>query len=136
MTLNDAEREYLSTQPLGRLATIAPDGTLQNNPVSFRYNPETATIDIGGHHMGATRKFRNVAAGGEVAFVVDDIASVQPWSVRGLEIRGHAEALVDQPPPGPGFSGELIRVHPRRIIAWGLDPAAAGMQGRTVEPPR
>jgi pyridoxamine 5'-phosphate oxidase family protein len=134
MTFTDAELDYLSTQRLGRLATAAPDGTLQNNPVSFRYNPETATIDIGGHDMGASRKFRNVLAGGEAAFVVDDIASLQPWRVRGVEIRGHAEALTDQTPPGPGFSGELIRVHPRRIISWGLDPALQGMQARTVEP--
>ncbi|MCW2917494.1 MAG: pyridoxamine 5-phosphate oxidase [Actinomycetia bacterium] len=134
MSLNDIEREYLSTQRLGRLATVAPDGTLQNNPVSFRYNPETRTIDIGGHGMGASRKFRNIQAGGEVAFVVDDIVSFQPWKVRGLEIRGRAEALADQPPPMPGFSGELIRIHPRRVLAWGLDPAVQGMQKRTVEP--
>ncbi|MCW2888807.1 MAG: pyridoxamine 5-phosphate oxidase family protein [Streptosporangiaceae bacterium] len=136
MTFTDAELEYLSSQRLGRLATVASDGTLQNNPVSFRYNPETATIDIGGHGMGASRKFRNVLAGGEVAFVIDDIASVQPWKVRGVEIRGHGEALADQPPPGPGFSGELIRVRPRRILSWGLDPAVQGMQARTVEAAR
>lgn len=28
---------------------------------------------------------------GRVAFVVDDIASVEPWRVRCVEIRGHAE---------------------------------------------
>jgi AcrR family transcriptional regulator len=59
----EAELEYLSTQKLGRLATAQPDGTLQASPVSFGYNPATRTIDIGGYHMAASRKFRNVAAG-------------------------------------------------------------------------
>ena len=55
-------------------------------------------------------------------FVVDDIVSVDPWRVRGMEIRGDAAALSDQTPLMPGFSPELIRIHPRRIRSWGLDP--------------
>ena len=42
--------------------------------------------------MAASRKFRNVAENGRAAFVVDDIASLDPWRVRCLEIRGDAEA--------------------------------------------
>jgi pyridoxamine 5'-phosphate oxidase family protein len=44
--------------------------------------------------------------------------------VRGIEIRGRAEALTDQEPPMPGMSAELIRIHPRRIISWGLGESA------------
>ncbi len=132
MLLTEAEREYLSSQILGRLATVAPDGMPQNNPVSFRYNPETDTIDIGGRRMGATRKFRNVEATGRAALVVDDIASVNPWRVRGIEFRGRAEALRDQPPLRPGFSPEIIRLHPQRILAWGLDGEAMSMNARSV----
>lgn len=117
---SDVELEYLRGQRLGRLATVAPDGAPQNNPVGFRYNPETNTIDIGGLHMGTTRKFRNVERSSKVAFVVDDIASLQPWRVRGVEVRGEAEALRDQPPEHAHFSSEIIRIHPRRIISWGL----------------
>src|SRR5208282_1618587 len=91
-----AELEYLASQPLGRLATAAAaSGMLQNNPVGFRVDEAAGTIDIGGWNMGASQKFRNVRANGRVAFVVDDLVSVQPWVVRGLEIRGHAEALTD-----------------------------------------
>ena len=54
------------------------------------------------------------------ALVVDDIASTDPWTVRGVEIRGSAEALADVDPPMPGVSRELIRITPRRIISWGL----------------
>jgi pyridoxamine 5'-phosphate oxidase family protein len=128
---NEAELEYLHEQRLGRLATVAEDGSPQNNPVGFRFNPETNTIDVAGRNMGASRKFRNVQAGSRVSLVVDDIASLKPWRVRGIEIRGHAEALTDQPRTSNYFSPELIRIHPERIISWGIDPDQ-GFLARTV----
>jgi nitroimidazol reductase NimA-like FMN-containing flavoprotein (pyridoxamine 5'-phosphate oxidase superfamily) len=48
MKLTDAQLAYLATQRLGRLATADSHGAPQNNPVSFRYNPDLGTIDIGG----------------------------------------------------------------------------------------
>jgi pyridoxamine 5'-phosphate oxidase family protein len=120
MPFSDAELAYLATQRLGRLATVDSGGAPQNSPVGFRYNSELGTIDIGGHSMGASRKFRNLAGNSRVAFVIDDIASYQPWRVRCVEIRGHAEALTDQEPPMAGTSREIIRVHPDRIISFGL----------------
>jgi pyridoxamine 5'-phosphate oxidase family protein len=113
---------YLATQRLGRLATVDRDGAPQNNPVGFRYNPDLGTIDIGGRNMGASRKFRNLAANPRVAFVVDDLASTQPWRPRMVEIRGHAEALRGQD-YGQGFSPEIIRIYPDRVINFGLEPA-------------
>jgi pyridoxamine 5'-phosphate oxidase family protein len=121
MPLTDAEVNYLASQRLGRLATVDSSGAPQNNPVGFRYNPELGTIDIGGRAMGASRKFRNLAANPRVAFVVDDLASIQPWQVRCVEIRGHAEALTGESPLVPGMSGEIIRIHPDRVISFGLD---------------
>lgn len=123
MSFTQAELDYLGTQRLGRLATVAQDGTLQVSPTSFFLRPD-GTLDIGGAAMGRSKKFRNVAASGRAAFVIDDIASFDPWEVRGVEIRGTAEALTDQEPPMPGFSKELIRIHPRRIISWGLGESA------------
>jgi pyridoxamine 5'-phosphate oxidase family protein len=127
-----AERNYLGTQRLGRLATVDRNGLPQNNPVGFEYNPKTGTIDIHGFNLGATRKFRNVAANGRVAFVVDDIASLQPWKVRGIEIRGWADALVEQTPSRNYFSPEVIRIHPEQIFSWGIEPNTEGMRKRTV----
>ena len=116
-----AERAYLATQTEGRLATAQPDGTLQVSPVGFHYNDGAATIDIRGYTMAASRKFRNVAHNGRVAFVVDDIASLNPRRVRCLEIRGHAEAI-DAPPDAVGeLDGAIIRIHPKRIISFGID---------------
>lgn len=122
MSFTDAELSYLAGQPIGRLATAQPDGTLQVNPVGFRYNSATGTIDIGGYNMAASRKFRNVAANGQVAFVVDDVYSTDPWRVRCLEIRGTGEALTDPSDGQAQMDGPIIRVHPRRIISLGLRP--------------
>jgi pyridoxamine 5'-phosphate oxidase family protein len=52
-----SELAYLAEQKLGRLATKAPGGTLQNNPVGYFVNAAEGYIDIGGHGMGASRKF-------------------------------------------------------------------------------
>jgi pyridoxamine 5'-phosphate oxidase family protein len=132
MTLTDSELAYLATQRLGRLATVAPDGAPQNSPVGFRYNAPTGTIDIYGLNMGASRKFRNVAANPFVALVIDDIASVDPWQVRGVEVRGRAEALAGQTPPSARMSSEMIRIHPTRVISWNIDPDQPGMRARDV----
>jgi len=132
MVFTDDELAYLRSQRLGRLATLAPDGTLQNSPVGFSVDAEAGVINIGGRNLGATRKFRNVAANGQVAFVVDDIASVDPWIVRCFEVRGTAEALTDQIPPSPYLSPEVIRIHPRRIISWGMGQDGAESSRRTI----
>ncbi|GAA4623535.1 PPOX class F420-dependent oxidoreductase [Actinoallomurus vinaceus] len=126
MLFTKAEVEYLTGQRLGRLATAQPDGTLQVSPVGFRYNSRTDTIDIAGHGMARSRKFRNVADNGRVAFVVDDVVSVDPWRPRFLEIRGHAEAIAEPADSAydaapTGFDGAIIRIHPKRLISFGLD---------------
>ncbi|MEV0662993.1 PPOX class F420-dependent oxidoreductase [Actinomadura luteofluorescens] len=130
MSLTDLEREYLATQRLGRLATVGPKGDPQNNPVGFDYNTETGTIDIGGWNLASSRKYRNLRHNDQVAFVVDDLASVEPWRVRGIEIRGRAETTTAE---GTRLSGDIIRVHPHTIFTWGIDPAAKEMTRRTIE---
>lgn len=120
LDLSERERSYLESQRLGRLATVAADGQPQNNPVGFFLNDEVGVVDIGGQAMGKTKKFRNVGANPLVSFVVDDLASVKPWRVRGVEIRGRAEAITDWTRPFPYYSHEAIRIHPERVISWGL----------------
>jgi pyridoxamine 5'-phosphate oxidase family protein len=133
MIFTSVELEYLRSQRLGRLATLTPRGTLQNSPITYQVDDEAGVIDVWGRDMGNTRKFHNVAANGQVAFVVDNLASVTPWVVRGIEIRGAAEALTDQSPPNAYMSREVIRIHPRRVIAWGLGPDG-GRTSRQVAP--
>lgn len=133
----EAELDYLNSQPLGRLATLGPDGGPQTRPVGFHVNPQLGTIDIGGHDLGTSRKYRNIQVDPRVSFVVDDLASIQPWRPRGIEIRGRAEALPAGGPVREGFSSELIRIHPERVLGWGLDSDAfAPPHARTVSPSR
>jgi pyridoxamine 5'-phosphate oxidase family protein len=128
----DSELAYLAGQRLGRLATISPSGAPQNNPVGFSVNAELGTVDIFGFNLAKSKKFRNLKGNPNVAFVVDDLASVDPWVVRGVEVRGTAEALDGVTPPMAHMSSQVIRVHPRRIISWGVDPYLPNMSARDV----
>jgi len=123
-----AELGFLADQRIGRLATVAPTGQVQNNPVGFFIDAAAGTITIGGHALGASRKFRNVQQGSTVALVVDDVPSLDPWVVRGVEIRGSAVALNDQEPPLPYFSREIIRITPSVIISWGIEGARSSRE--------
>ena len=128
MAFTRSELNYLASQQLGRLATVQPDGTLQANPVGFSYNPGLGTIDITGYALAGSRKYRNVADNGRVAFVVDDVVSIQPLRVRCVEIRGRGEAVradeASLPSTAAGIDGALIRIHPERIISFGIDSPA------------
>ena len=128
--LNEAEREYLKSQPLARLATVDASGAPQNSPVGAFLDEESGDILIGGFAMGVSRKFRNVRANGHVALVVDDLVSSDPWTVRGLEIRGTAQAQEDVDPPMPSMSREVIRITPTWVSSWGVDPENPDRQTR------
>ena len=108
------ELAYLqSERRLGRVATVGKDGTPHVTPVGWSYNAELETIGVGGRQFDRTKKYRDVKGSGRAAIVVDDLASVDPWWPRGIEVRGRAE-VVDDPAP-------TIRIYPDRIISWGLD---------------
>jgi pyridoxamine 5'-phosphate oxidase family protein len=124
MTFKPHEIAYLHAADLGRLATIQPNGTPQNSPVGFTYNEELGTIDIAGYRMSQSQKYRNIAHNNRVAFVVDDVASRDPWRVRCLEIRGTAAQVVTTAPRGQAgddLDDAIIRITPRRIISFGID---------------
>lgn len=118
------ELDYLASQRLGRLATVDRRSAPQNNPVGFSV-ADDGTVVIGGWNLAQSRKFRNLAGNDRVSLVVDDLASVDPWRVRGVEIRGRAEAVTDVEPARANMSREQIRIHPGRIISWGLDEPEA-----------
>ena len=114
------EIAYLQSQRLGRLATVDEKGNPHVVPVGFRYNPEQESIDIGGHNIVPTKKYRDALRHGRVAFVVDDVQP--PWKPRMIEVRGTAQGL----PVGgkeivKDFSPEILRITPTRIISFGLN---------------
>lgn len=116
---SEMELSYLlGERRLARLATVGADGTPHVAPVGWSYNTEHEAIDIGGHDLQRSKKYRDVAKTGRAAVVIDDIASVDPWHVRGVEVRGRAQALSEPRP--------LIRIHPERVISWGLQSRTIG----------
>jgi pyridoxamine 5'-phosphate oxidase family protein len=117
------EIEYLKSQRLCRIATVGPDGQPHVVPVSYRYNPDTDTIDVSGHNGFAKRKkWRDVQNDPRVAVVIDDIVSVNPWKVRGIEVRGTVEILhTGGETVIPSFDPEMFRITPKRVISWGLE---------------
>ncbi len=81
------------------------------------YDPHLDTMDIRGHDLANTKKFRDIERSGRAALVVDDLASTKPWWPRGIEVRGSAEAI-ENPEP-------VIRIHPQRIVAWVSPPVGS-----------
>jgi pyridoxamine 5'-phosphate oxidase family protein len=114
------EIAYLQSQRLGRLATVSQQGEPHVVPVSFRYNPVYESIDIGGHNIVSTKKYRDAVRYGRAAFVVDDV--LPPWQPRMIEVRGTVEGL----PEGgkeimEAFAPEILRLTPTRIVSFGLN---------------
>ena len=114
------ELEYISEQRLGRLATVDIAGNPHVVPVGFRHNPETDTIEIGGHNIAQTQKWRDAGRHPSVAFVIDDV--LPPWRPRSIEILADAELLESGGEAfARGLDPQIIRLHPVKIIAWGID---------------
>src|SRR4051795_8160330 len=118
----EAELRYMTGgRQLGRVATVGADGTPKDVPVGWIYNAVRETIDIGGRELERSKKFRDVARNGRAAIVIDDLESTDPWRPRAIEVRGRGEEIALPTP--------LIRIHPERIVSWGLE---AGRRARTV----
>jgi pyridoxamine 5'-phosphate oxidase family protein len=126
-----AEIACLSSQRIGRIATVGPNGQPHVVPVGFRYNPEHDSIDIGGRAGFTKRKhYRDIVRNPKVAYVADDLPSLDPWTIRGIEIRGVAEVLSSGGESlVPGFGPDMVRIRAKRIMSWGIEsreaPAAA-----------
>jgi pyridoxamine 5'-phosphate oxidase family protein len=131
-TFTNKELEYLGEQRLGRLATVDGKGNPHAVPVGFRYNSETDTIDIGGHQIAKTQKWRDAGNHPRVAFIVDDV--LPPWQPRSIEILANAE-LLESGGEGfaRGFDPQIIRLHPVKIIAWGIDETRQSRHVQNVE---
>jgi PPOX class F420-dependent enzyme/OxyR family protein/uncharacterized protein (TIGR02246 family) len=132
MALNATEEAFLAGHRLGRLAIIGPGAGPQVKPVGFAYNRELGTIDISGFNMAQSAKYRNVQRHPEVAFVVDTGAGAGFTDAHFLEIRGVAEAVAGQVSSFPDAAAEIIRIQPRRVIGFNIDPKLPGLSIRDI----
>ena len=128
----DAEVEYLQSQRIGRLATLGRNGELHVVPLRFRYNSQLDTIDLLGGGMGTSKKYRDAAATGLAAFVVDD--RTPEGKPRGIEIRGRAEVFTEGGDQiMQGVDPAFIRLTPTYIASWGIDTGSFTPTGRRVK---
>ena len=126
----EEEIEYLRSQTLARIATVGPDGHPHVIPVTFWFNEELDTIDIGGIAFGEGKKWRDAKQNPKVTFLLDDtFGSGKDRQARALEVRGQAELHEtggnEINPRFPNFAPQFFRIRPKRIVSWGLDELAA-----------
>jgi pyridoxamine 5'-phosphate oxidase family protein len=114
----DAEVEYLRTQPLMRFASASLAGKPDVAPVVFEVDGDH--ILTSGFDITRTVRYRNVKENPKVTVVIDDLASVDPWSPRGLKIIG--TCVVEQ-----AGEGERFRISPEVIISWAINDTTPGI---------
>lgn len=118
MSFTDEEVTYLRSQPLGRLATVGDAGQPDVVPIGFDFDGTYIYVSGYGDNT-KTRKFRNVLAGNaQVALIVDDLVSTNPWTPRFLRVYGTADVVERD-----GYAGRkaYLRITPTVSWSWNLD---------------
>ena len=99
MEFSEAEREFLKSQRLARLATVGPSGWPHVVPVMYKLTDDGAfEFDADGV------KLRNITAEPRAALVVDGAPK------RGISVQGRAEII----------GHERARLTPAHKFTWGL----------------
>ena len=128
MAFTEQEIAYIRSQPLARVATVSADGQPDVVPVVFEF--EDPCFFIGGYAPERTRRTRNIDQGNDkVALVIDDLASVRPWSPRYLRVYGTAELIH---PEGDEAAARIMRITPR--MSWSLNLDGAWHPGGAAAP--
>jgi pyridoxamine 5'-phosphate oxidase family protein len=121
--LTEAELVWLrSERRLARIATVGVDGTPHVTPVGRSFNEDDQVFEVSGRDLQSTKKFRDAARNHRAAIVIDEV--LPPWRPRGLEVRGRAEVMTEPQ--------AMIRLHPERIIGWGIDNPPLAYNARNV----
>lgn len=139
MTLSDAERRYLETARVGRLATADSEGHPHVIPVCFTLADDAilTPIDEKPKGVGPTelRRVRDIHTNPQVALVVDHYT--EDWNALGwVQVRGTAlqvspdepshdlavralRAKYDQYAEHALEERPLIRIEPGHVVSWG-----------------
>lgn len=122
----EAERAYLRSQPLMRFATASSSGRPDVAPVVFEVDGDD--IVTAGFDITHTVRYRNIQSNPRAVLVVDDLATIDPWSPRGIKIIG--SAAIEEVDGAPRF-----RITPEVVISWAVNDTTPGipkMERRTV----
>ena len=113
-----AEVAYLRSQPLMRFASASLSGRPDVAPVVFECDGDD--IVTSGFDIARTVRYRNVRENPRATLVIDDLASMDPWSPRGVKIIGSCTVE-------PHGGGERFRIRPEVIISWGINDTTPGI---------
>ena len=101
-----------------RFASASATGRPDVAPVVFQLDGDD--IVTGGFDIAHTVRFRNIQSNPQVSVVVDDLATVDPWSPRGVKVIG--TAVVEEE------DGSLrFRISPDVIISWAINDTRPGI---------
>jgi pyridoxamine 5'-phosphate oxidase family protein len=118
-SFSDPEIQYLKSQRLARIATASPQGKPDVSPVAFEL--DGTHLFVGSHSQEIffrTKKYKNVRDGNkQIAIVIDDLESVQPWKPRGIKLNGSAEIVEHNGMFGPG---KYLQISPTVSWSWGI----------------
>jgi pyridoxamine 5'-phosphate oxidase family protein len=116
---SEPEIQYLKSQRLARIATATRQGKPDLSPVAFEF--DGMHFYVGSHSQDiflSTRKYKNVRDGNkEVALVIDDLESIQPWKPRAMKINGTAEIVEHN---GMFGLGKYLQITPTVSWSWGI----------------
>jgi pyridoxamine 5'-phosphate oxidase family protein len=91
-------------------------------PAGFDFDGDHLYVD--GINILKSAKYKNILKNRNVAIVVDDLKTVDPWDPRGIRIYGTADAVTRQ---GRYMDHTLhstfhyIRIRPKKKWSWGID---------------
>jgi pyridoxamine 5'-phosphate oxidase family protein len=120
------ETEYLTFQRLARIATAASSrgDFIQPDVVPVGFDFDGEYFYVSGMNLVKSIKYKNVQKNPQVALVVDDLKSVNPWDPRGIRIYGIAVVVTRQ----DGYMQQTddpsityIRIKPLKKWSWGID---------------
>jgi pyridoxamine 5'-phosphate oxidase family protein len=114
----EEEVAYLKSQYLMRFATASPSGKPDVAPVIFRVDNDT--IVTSGLNVRGSVRFKNIQKNPRATVVIDDLASVKPWTPRGIKILGSVTIEA-------GEGSAHLRIHPEVIVSWGINSPAPGI---------
>jgi len=124
--LSQNEIDYLNTQRIARIATVSiiSDRPIQPDivPVGFDFDGEY--IYVSGMNILKSTKYKNILRNRNVAVVIDDLKTVDPWDPRGIRIYGDADVVTRRGgymDPSGHSEHTYIRIRPIKKWSWGID---------------
>ena len=116
----EKEIAYLNSQPLARIATVSTSGQPDNSATGFEFDGEAFYLGSLGD-LRQSRRGKSVSAGNtNVALVVDDLESIDPWKPRSIRIYGTAEFIERE---GRFGHQQYMRISPTISWSMGVEPS-------------